>query len=41
MSYESAKPTLQLEVKRPRREADHSFPSSAEKKNAWSYNSTP
>jgi hypothetical protein len=28
-------------VKRPGREADHSPPSSAEFKNAWSYNSTP
>jgi hypothetical protein len=28
-------------VKRPAREADHSPPSSAEVKNAWSYNSTP
>jgi hypothetical protein len=30
-----------LEVKRPEREADHSPPSSAEVKNAWSYTSTP
>jgi hypothetical protein len=28
-------------VKRPGREADHSPPSSAEVKNAWSYNSAP
>jgi hypothetical protein len=28
-------------VKRPEREADHSPPSSAEVKNAWSYTSTP
>jgi hypothetical protein len=28
-------------VKRPGREADHSPPSSAEVKNAWSYTSTP
>jgi hypothetical protein len=28
-------------VKRPEREADHSPPSSAEAKNAWSYTSTP
>jgi hypothetical protein len=28
-------------VKRPRREADHSPPSSSEVKNAWSYTSTP
>jgi hypothetical protein len=32
---------LSLGVKRPRREADHSPPSSAEVKNAWSYISTP
>jgi hypothetical protein len=32
--------TLSLEVKRPGCEADHSPPSSAEVKNAWSYNST-
>jgi hypothetical protein len=32
---------LSLGVKRPRREADHSLPSSAEVKNAWSYTSTP
>jgi hypothetical protein len=32
---------LSLEVKWPRREADHSPPSSAEVKNAWSYTSTP
>jgi hypothetical protein len=31
---------LSLGVKRPRREADHSPPSSAEVKNAWSYTST-
>jgi hypothetical protein len=30
-----------LGVKRPRREADHSPPSSAEVKNAWIYTSTP
>jgi hypothetical protein len=29
------------EVKRPGSEADHSSPSSAEVKNAWSYTSTP
>jgi hypothetical protein len=28
-------------VQRPGREADHSLPSSAEVKNAWSYTSTP
>jgi len=28
-------------VKRPGREADHSFPSSSKVKNMWSYNSTP
>jgi hypothetical protein len=32
---------LCLQVKRPGREADHSPPSSAEVKNAWSYSSTP
>jgi hypothetical protein len=31
---------LSLEVKRPRREADDSPPSSAEVSNAWSYTST-
>jgi hypothetical protein len=31
---------LSLGVKRPRREAEHSPPSSAEVKNAWSYTST-
>jgi len=30
-----------LRIKRPRREADHSPPSSAELKNEWSYTSTP
>jgi hypothetical protein len=30
-----------LGVKRTRREADHSLPSSAEVKNSWSYTSTP
>jgi hypothetical protein len=30
-----------LEVEQPRRETDHSPPSSAENKNAWSYSSTP
>jgi hypothetical protein len=29
------------EIKRPRRAADHSSPSSAKFKNAWSYTSTP
>jgi hypothetical protein len=33
--------TLSLGVKRPRRVADHSPPSSAEVKNEWSYTSTP
>jgi hypothetical protein len=28
-------------IKRPRREGDHSSPSSAELKNEWSYTSTP
>jgi hypothetical protein len=32
---------LFLEVKRPKRDADHSPPSSAEVKNKWSYTSTP
>jgi hypothetical protein len=32
---------LSLGVKRERREADHSPPSSSEVKNAWSYTSTP
>jgi hypothetical protein len=32
---------ISLGVKRPGREADHSSPSSAEFKNAWSYTSTP
>jgi hypothetical protein len=32
---------LFLVVKRPGREADHSPPSSAEVRNAWSYTSTP
>jgi hypothetical protein len=32
---------LSLGVKRPGREADHSPPSSAEAKNAWTYTSTP
>jgi hypothetical protein len=32
---------LFLGVKRPGREADHSTPSSADVKNAWSYTSTP
>jgi hypothetical protein len=30
-----------LGVKRPGREADHSLPSNADVKNAWSYTSTP
>jgi hypothetical protein len=33
--------TRSLQVKRPGREADHSPPSSAEVKNAWSYTSNP
>jgi hypothetical protein len=32
---------LFLGVKRPEREADHSPPSSAEVKDAWSYTTTP
>jgi len=31
---------LSLEVKRPRRETDHSTPSRAEVKNTWSYSFT-
>jgi hypothetical protein len=33
--------TMGTRVKWPGREADHSPPSSAEVKNAWSYTSTP
>jgi hypothetical protein len=33
--------SLSLVVKRPGREADHSPPSNAQVKNAWSYTSTP
>jgi hypothetical protein len=40
-SIQWVKGTLSLGVKRPGREADHSPPSSAEFKNAWSYTSTP
>jgi hypothetical protein len=47
-ALESTQPPIQwvpgalfLGVKRPRYEADHSPPSSAEVKNAWSYTSTP
>jgi hypothetical protein len=40
-SYPMGTGTLSLGVKRPRREADHSPPSSAEVKNEWSYTSTP
>jgi hypothetical protein len=32
---------LSLGITRPRREADHSPPSSAEVRNAWRYTSTP
>jgi len=32
---------LSLRIKRPGREPDHSSPSSAEVKNAWSYATTP
>jgi hypothetical protein len=32
---------ISLELKRPRREADHSPPTSAEAKNTWIYASTP
>jgi hypothetical protein len=37
----SAPGLFTLGVKRPRREADHSPPSSAEIKNAWIYTSSP
>jgi hypothetical protein len=40
-SYPVVPGALSLEVKRPGREADHSPPSSAEAKNAWSYTFTP
>jgi hypothetical protein len=40
-SYPMGTGTLSLGVKRPGCEADHSLPSSAEVKNAWSYTSTP
>jgi len=33
--------SLSPEVKRPRREADHSLPFNAEVKNAWNYSSSP
>jgi hypothetical protein len=39
-SYPVGTGALSLRVKRPGREADHSPPSSAEVKNAWSYTST-
>jgi hypothetical protein len=48
LMYSLSKPPIQwvpgalsLGVKRPGREPDHSSPSSAEVKNAWSYTSTP
>jgi hypothetical protein len=40
-SYPMGAMDSSLEVKRPRREADHSPPSNAEVKTAWSYTSTP
>jgi hypothetical protein len=40
-SYPTSKGALSLEEKRSGREANHSPPSSAEVKNAWSYTSTP
>jgi hypothetical protein len=40
-SYPTGTRALSLGVKRPGHEADHSLPSSAEVKNAWSYTSTP
>jgi hypothetical protein len=39
-SYPMDNGALSLGVKPPGREADHSHPSSAEVKNAWSYTST-
>jgi hypothetical protein len=41
VSYRMGTRALSLEVKQPACEADHSPPSSAEVKNAWSYTSTP
>jgi hypothetical protein len=41
ISYGNRPGALSLGLKRPGREADHSPPSSAEVKNAWSYTSTP
>jgi hypothetical protein len=40
-SYPVGTGTLSLGIKRPGREADHSPPSGAEIKNAWSYTFTP
>jgi hypothetical protein len=40
-SYQMGTEAFSLGVKRPGRESDHSPPSSAEVKNAWSYISTP
>jgi hypothetical protein len=40
-SYPMGIRVFSLVVKWPEREADHSPPSSAEVRNAWSYNSTP
>jgi len=40
-SYPMGTRGLSLGVKRPGRESDHSSPSSAEAKIAWSYTSTP
>jgi len=37
----SVKPSNDLQPNRPRRDADHSTPSSAEVKNAWIYTSVP
>jgi hypothetical protein len=40
-SYPMGTGELSPGVQRPGREADHSLPSSAKVKNAWSYTSTP
>jgi hypothetical protein len=40
-SYPMGTTDISLGIKRPEREADHSPPSSAEVKNAWSYTSIP
>jgi hypothetical protein len=40
-SYPMGNRAISLGLKRPGHEADHSPPSSADVKNAWSYTSTP